>query len=117
MTHLASEYVRTAQKYARLLSRGVISPVEYAQNLLSSAALYDLGEDTAREVAASVPIEGRAELDREISVVLTPGYQVPAPSYGGPGPTQPERDRIRIEYTQRVRACASQLTRHLGPGA
>ena len=114
MTHPTNEYVRIAQRYASFLSRGIISPVEYAQNLLSSAALYDVNEEMAFEVAASVPVEGRADLDQEISVVLTPGYRVPEPAYGGPGPTQSERDQFQIEYTLRVQSCASKLRRHVG---
>ena len=113
MTYPASQYLRSAQKLAHLVSKGIISPVEYANNLLSMAASYDVDEETACQVAASVPLEGRSELDREISVVLSPGYQVSPLAYGGPGPSEAERERIRNEYTQRIRACALHLSRQL----
>jgi hypothetical protein len=109
-----SDYISTAQKFARFFIASKISVDEYAENLLSSCVCYpEVDDTTAQELAATIPEVARERLQREIATILRPNYRFPELHYGGPGPSNELRESTRRLYQDRIRACASLLTKAL----
>jgi hypothetical protein len=108
--HRASDYVRTARKYARCVAECKITVDEYAENLLDSCALLsECDEVTTQAVTESVPELARDRLFQEIQKVLAPSYQYPELHFGGPGPSPEDREKLRVLYENRIRSFARAL--------
>ena len=105
-----SEYIKTANKYKRLLLDSKINIDEYAENLITSCVLMpEIDRTTAHLIAASVPEIARESLGQKIARVLASNYRFPELQYGGSGPSQEVREEIRRLYQARIQACASAL--------
>ena len=108
--HRASDYVRTAKKYARCVAASKITVDEYAENLLDSCALLSEFDDvTTQAVAESVPELARDRLVLEVQKVLAPSYRYPELHFGGPGPSPEDREKLRVLYENRIRLFAGAL--------
>jgi hypothetical protein len=107
-------FVKVAQRLGRVLARGLITPEEYATNLVEGAALLEAAEsDVVDLVVASIPLIARDAVTDVIKDVLRADYRIHALHYGGRGPSQAERESIRDVYTERIRAFAAALARAL----
>jgi hypothetical protein len=109
-----SDYISTAQKYASLFTAAKITVDEYAENLLSYCVCYpEIDDPTAHVLAATIPEIARERIHCEIAKILSPKYRFPELHYGGPGPSNDVRESTRRCYEDRIRACASLLTKAL----
>lgn len=102
--------VRTARRLAPVVKDGRIRSDEYAENLIESASLLESFDDSVvQSVIAAIPAMARDAVMDVIADVLKPGYRRPELHFGGPGPSEADRERLRDLYTDRMRAFAAIL--------
>ncbi len=98
------------QKLARFTEINKVTPQEYAENLFYSVAILETVDiRDVKSVLNSIPSNALSALLNHIATILANDYRFPDLHYGGVGPTAEERERIRLQYQNRLKDFAGRL--------
>jgi hypothetical protein len=102
--------VDRVQKLTSFASLRKLTPQEYAENLFYTIVTFEtVNADEIDCVFESVPEHARSALVDHIDVMLADDFRYPDLHYGGPGPSDEERERLRLIFQQRAKAFANLL--------